>query len=137
MADCTIKKGLKRGEVARHTGCNSETIRYYEKIGLLSAPPRNPNGYRVYDDILVRRLRFILRGRELGFTIEEIRGLLELADCGGQSCSEVQARTEHHLSEVRAKITDLRRIATILARTAAQCADNEAPGCPILDALAA
>jgi MerR family mercuric resistance operon transcriptional regulator len=131
-----IGSGLKRGELARGTGCNLETIRYYEKIGLLREPPRTANGYRVYDDSHVSRLRFILRGRELGFTIEQIRGLLELLDGGNQTCAEVKARTEHHLDDVRAKISDLQRIEAILARTAAQCSGHAVPECPILEALA-
>lgn len=136
MVDHEIARGLKRGELARCTGCNLETIRYYEKIGLLPEPPRSASDYRVYDESHIRRLRFILRGRELGFAIDEIRGLLELVDGGMQTCAEVKARTEHHLTDVRAKITDLRRIETILKRTAAQCSGDAAPQCPILEALA-
>lgn len=128
-------KGLQRGELARRTGCNLETIRYYEKIGLLTEPPRSANSYRVYDETHVSRLRFILRGRELGFTIEDIRGLMDLVDSGNQTCAEVKARTEHHLTDVRAKIADLKRIESILARTAAQCSGEAVPECPILDAL--
>lgn len=131
-----LKGGLKRGELARRTGSNIETIRYYETIGLLAEPSRSANGYRVYEECDVGRLRFILRGRELGFSIEEIRGLLALVDGGTQTCSEVKVRTEHHLVDVRAKIADLRRIEAILARTAALCSGDEAPECPILEALA-
>jgi len=136
MADHVIASGLKRGEMARRTGCNLETIRYYEKIGLLLEPPRNANSYRIYDNTHVRRLRFILRGRELGFSIEDIRGLLVLVDGGTQTCAEVKARTGHHLTDVRAKIADLRRVEAILVKTAAQCSGDEAPECPILEALA-
>ncbi len=136
MADHKIGSGLKRAELADRTGCNLETIRYYEKIGLLKEPPRDANRYRIYDNAHVRRLRFILRGRELGFSIEDIRGLLGLVDGGTQTCAEVKARTEHHLSDVRAKIVDLRRIETILAKTAALCCGDGAPDCPMLEALA-
>lgn len=136
MADHAIRRGLKRSELARRTGSNVETVRYYEKIGLLPEPPRSANDYRIYDEAHVRRLRFVLRGRELGFSIEEIRGLLELVDGGNQTCGEVKARTEHHLTDVRAKIADLRRIEKILAQTAAKCSGDAAPKCPILDALA-
>lgn len=135
MADHKFVNGLKRAELAGRTGCNLETIRYYEKIGLLTEPPRDSNSYRIYGDTHVRRLSFILRGRELGFSIEDIRGLLELVDGDTQTCAEVKARTEHHLSDVRAKIVDLRRIETILAKTAALCSGNAAPDCPILEAL--
>lgn len=135
MADHKIGKGLKRAELADRTGCNLETIRYYEKIGLLKEPPRDANSYRIYDDTHVRRLRFILRGRELGFSIEDIHGLLDLVDGGTQTCAEVKSRTEHHLTDVRAKISDLRRIETILAKTASQCSGDATPECPILEAL--
>lgn len=134
--DRVAGSGLQRGELARRAGCNLETIRYYEKIGLLTEPPRSANGYRIYGDAHIGRLRFILRGRELGFAIEEIRGLMTLVDSGNQTCAEVKARTELHLTDVRAKIADLRRIESILARTAAQCSGDAVPECPILEALA-
>ncbi len=128
-------KGLQRGELARRTGCNLETIRYYEKIGLMPEPPRNASGYRLYDQGHAKRLGFILRGRQLGFEIEEIRGLLELIDGGSQTCAEVKARTERHLANVHAKIADLQRIEQVLARTAAQCSGDMVPECPIVEAL--
>lgn len=136
MKDHVSAKGLKRGELAQQTGCNLETIRYYEKIGMMPDPPRTASGYRVYDGTHVARLRFILRGRELGFSIEEIRGLLSLVDRGTQTCAEVQALTEQHLADVRAKIADLKRIEKVLADTAAQCSGEEVPECPVLEALA-
>jgi MerR family mercuric resistance operon transcriptional regulator len=102
----------------------------------MPAPPRTAAGYRVYDENHVRRLRFILRARELGFAIEEIRGLLHLVDGGNQTCGEVKARTEKHLADVRAKIADLRRIERVLATTAASCSGDDVPECPVLEALA-
>jgi MerR family mercuric resistance operon transcriptional regulator len=137
MADHEIGKRLMRGELARRTGCNLETVRYYETTGLIVPPPRSAKGYRLYGENDVRRLRFVLRARELGFAIEDIRGLLALVDGGTQTCAEVKARTEHHLVEVRAKIADLRRIEAVLATTAARCSGREVPDCPILEALAA
>ncbi|MFN3615358.1 MAG: MerR family transcriptional regulator, partial [Rubrimonas sp.] len=89
MNDHVVGRGLQRAALARRTGCNLETIRYYEKIGMMPEPPRTEAGYRIYDERHVSRLRFILRGRELGFTIEEIRGLLGLVDGGTQTCTEV------------------------------------------------
>ena len=136
MVDHVCGKGLKRAELARRTGCNLETIRYYEKIGMMPEPPRTLSGYRVYGETHVARLRFILRGRELGFSIEELRGLLCLVDRGTQTCAEVKALTEHHLADIRAKIADLRRIEKVLATTAAQCSGEQVPECPMLDALA-
>lgn len=129
-------KRLKRAELARRTGCNLETIRYYEKINLMPEPPRTESGYRIYDQTHVARLRFILRGRELGFSIEELRGLLSLVDHGTQTCAEVKALTERHLTDVRAKIADLKRIEKVLAATAAQCSGEQVPECPVLETLA-
>lgn len=134
--DHKIGRGLQRGELAARTGCNPETVRYYEKIGLLAEPRRSPNGYRSYDDTQVGRLRFILRGRELGFSIEDIRGLLSLVDGGIQTCAEVRRRTQVHLDDIRGKIADLKRIERVLRETAAQCSGEAAPDCPILEALA-
>lgn len=135
MNDHVVGRGLQRAALARRTGCNLETIRYYEKIGMLPDPPRTASGYRVYDDDHVSRLRFILRSRELGFSIDEIRGLLHLVDGGNQTCAEVKERTERHLIDVRSKIADLRRIERVLSATAAKCSGEEVPQCPILDAL--
>ena len=126
---------MKRAELARRTGCNLETIRYYEKIGLLPEPPRNVNSYRIYDETYVDRLRFVLRGRELGFSIDGIRGLLDLVDGGLQTCAEVKTRTERHLIDVRARIADLKLIEAILTRTAAQCSGDAVVECPILEEL--
>lgn len=136
MANHVSGKRLQRAEMAQRTGCNLETIRYYEKTGMMPDPPRTASGYRVYDKTHVSRLRFILRARELGFSIEQIRGLLELVDGGTQTCSEVKERTERHLADVRAKIADLRRIEKVLAATAAQCSGEDVPDCPVLEALA-
>ena len=71
-------KPISRGELARVTGCNLETIRYYETVGIMPDPPRTAKGYRSYDDALVRRLKFVMRSRDLGFSLEEIRDLLGL-----------------------------------------------------------
>lgn len=126
---------MRRAALARRTGCNLETIRYYEKIGMMPEPPRTEAGYRVYDDRHVERLRFILRARELGFSLDDIRGLLSLVDRGTQTCAEVKERTERHLADVREKIADLKRIERVLADTAAQCSGDELSDCPVLEAL--
>jgi Hg(II)-responsive transcriptional regulator len=135
MTDHVSGRTLQRAELARRTGCNLETIRYYEKTGMMPDPPRTASGYRVYDDGHVSRLRFILRARELGFSIGQIRGLLDLVDGGTQTCGEVKERTERHLADVRAKIVDLERIEKVLAETAAQCSGKNVPECPVLEAL--
>ena len=135
MSDHGSKRGLQRAELARLTGCNLETIRYYEKIGILPDPPRTPAGYRVYDVQHVSRLKFILRARELGFSIEETRGLRDLVDGGAQTCAAVKERTERHLTDVRAKIADLRRIEKVLSATAARCSGEDVPDCAVLKTL--
>ena len=127
--------GILRAQLARKTGCNLETIRYYEKVGLLPPPPRSANGYRVYSPDLTQRLRFILRARDIGFSMEETRSLLALTDTGTQTCAEVKHKTEVQLEDVRAKIADLRRMERILANAAAKCSGGEVPECPVLEAL--
>lgn len=124
-----------RGALSKRSGCNIETIRYYEKIGLMPDPPRTGSGHRVYADHHVRRLTFIRRCRELGFGLREIRSLLGLVDGGGASCAEVQALTLDHVADVKRKIADLRRMERVLSGMAAQCEDDTIPDCPIIDAL--
>jgi MerR family mercuric resistance operon transcriptional regulator len=126
---------LRRGDLARVTGCNLETIRYYEAVGLLPTPARSAAGHRLYGGGDVRRLRFILRARELGFSLADIRGLLGLGDGALQSCAEVRDRTATHLHEVQAKIADLQRIEAVLSQTMARCSGKLVPDCPILDSL--
>ena len=92
-------------------------------------------GYRIYSAAHATRLRFILRARELGFSMEDIRGLMGLEDGAAPTCAEVKERTERHLAEVRAKIADLRRIEAVLAATALRCSGAEVPDCPVLDAI--
>src|SRR3546814_313774 len=111
------------------------TIPYEEKVGLLPAPPRSANGYRVYPPQLVQRLQFILHARDLGFAMEEIRSLLSLTDTGAQTCAEVMAKTQVHLEDVQRKITDLQRIERTLSRTLAECSGENVPECAILEAL--
>lgn len=130
-----VLQGLLRAQLANRTGCNLETIRYYEKVGLLPAPPRATNGYRVYPPDLVERLQFILRARDLGFAMDEIRSLLSLTDAGTQTCAEVMERTEQHLVDVSSRIEDLRRIELILKDSLKNCSGGAVPECPILDAL--
>lgn len=132
----TASRGtLKRAELAKLSRCHAETVRYYEKIGLMPDPPRSDSGHRIYGEAHLARLRFIVRARELSFTIEEIRGLLGLVDQGSQTCAEVRDRTEKHLVDIRARIADLRRIERVLRDTAARCSGERVPECPILETL--
>jgi MerR family mercuric resistance operon transcriptional regulator len=124
-----------RGDLARSTGCNIETIRYYEKTNLLPDPPRTGAGYRVYSHVHAKRLRFILRARELGFSMEDVRGLLGLEDGTAPTCGEVKERTERHLADVRAKIADLKQIEKVLSATAARCSGEDVPDCPVLGVI--
>lgn len=126
---------VTRGRLAEETGTNIETIRYYEKIGLMPEPKRSESGYRLYGAAARKRLRFILRGRELSFSIEELRGLLGLVDGGDYTCGEVHEMTVAHLDSVRRKIDDLRRLEQTLAEMAAQCEGGAVPECPVIDVL--
>jgi MerR family mercuric resistance operon transcriptional regulator len=133
--EIAMSRALRRTDLARATGCNLETIRYYEGMGLLPPPARTAAGHRTYDATDAQRLRFILRARELGFPLEDIRGLLGLGDGALRTCAEVKERTERHLAEVRAKIADLRRIEAVLAATASRCSGADVPECAVIACL--
>ncbi|MFZ5619294.1 MAG: MerR family transcriptional regulator [Pseudomonadota bacterium] len=135
MADHRPERGLKRGELAKRTGCHLESIRYYEKAGLMPEPARTDAGHRIYDRDEERRLRFILRARELGFTIEELKGLLKLVDGDGPSCGEVYDMAQSHIASIRSKIADLKKLEKTLSETSLRCVRGDAPECPIIDAL--
>jgi MerR family mercuric resistance operon transcriptional regulator len=128
--------GFTIGRLSRDASVNIETIRYYERIGLMAKPRRSRGGRRLYDEAATHRLRFIRRARELGFPIEEIRTLIALS-VGEGRCAEVHAQTVEHLAEVRAKIADLRTLEGTLTRVADRCQHNKTPDCPIIDALSA
>ena len=124
------------GELSRRTGVNIETIRYYERIKMLPAPPRTASGRRVYGPAETRTLAFIRRSRELGFTLDEVRALLALSAKNGQdACAEVRGLAASHLKEVRAKIADLRAMELVLADAVRRCDAGEAPGCPLIETL--
>ena len=127
--------GTLISELSRLTGVNIETIRYYEKIKMLPAPPRTEGGHRVYGEKERQILAFIRRGRELGFTLDEIRALLELGEPGKASCGEVREIARHHLTHIRSKITDLVKLEKLLAKTISQCSGQKVPDCPVLDML--
>ncbi|ASK89654.1 MerR family transcriptional regulator [Sphingorhabdus sp. SMR4y] len=129
------KQFIKRGELAKITDRNIETIRYYEKIGLLLEPNRSAGGHRLYSRDDRARLGFILRGRDLGFSIEELKSLLSLVDSSDYSCGEVLELTRDHLASVRQKIVDLRKLERTLTDVSAQCEGGDVPDCPIIDAL--
>ena len=130
-----MAKEITRGQLAKRSGCNIETIRYYEKIGLMPEPPRSASGYRQYDVNHERRLLFIMRGRELGFTIEDLKSLLGLVDRREVSCGEVERLAKRHLRSVREKISDLRRMERTLSDTVHSCSGQDVPDCPLIDRL--
>lgn len=122
------------GKLGKATGVNLETIRYYERIGMLPAPSRTGAGYRMFKESDAQRLRFIKRGRELGFSLDEIRALVALADRPGQSCADVDFLVQTHLVEVRQRIADLQRLEAELQRLAG-CSESSVSECRIIDAL--
>lgn len=125
------------GELSTRTGVNIETIRYYERIGLIPAPPRKNGRRRIYDESHVRRLRFVRRSRGLGFALDDIRTLLALADRGEQACSETREMAVRHLADVRGKIASLRKLERALREMTDACRPGRQSSCPILDALSA
>ena len=129
---------LTIGRLSADTGCNIETIRYYEKIGLIEAPPRSGGGYRLYDGDHAQRVAFIKRGRELGFALKQIRNLLEIADDASRhSRAEVKQLVQQHERDVELKIADLQRLLAALRVMSAHCDGGNGPAedCPILHAL--
>ncbi len=130
-----LSGGLAIGVLSKQAQCKVETIRYYERAGLLPAPARSPGGYRLYRNDHLKRLTFIRRARALGFAIAEVRTLLTLADERRRPCAEVRAVATAHLEDVRAKIADLRAMERVLRQTVARCADGRRTDCPLIEAL--
>ncbi len=126
---------LTIGMLAKRTGCKVETIRYYEKIGVLAAPGRSSGGQRRYRPGDLKRLNFVRRARELGFTLADVRGLLSFADDRDRSCAEIQAIGTRHLETIRARLSDLRSMERVLDDMVARCQGGAVPDCPIIDAL--
>jgi MerR family transcriptional regulator, mercuric resistance operon regulatory protein len=123
------------GELSRQTGVNVETIRYYEKVKLLPVPRRTAGGRRLYGHVETRILSFIGRARELGFSPDQIRTLLDLGGPENASCAEVRMVAAQHLDDIRAKIADLRKLERLLAKTIAKCSGHRVPDCPVIDIL--
>ena len=124
------------GELARTADTTAETIRYYERIDLLAAPPRTAGNYRAYSAAHVSRLIFMRRARDLGFSIEQIRALLHLADRKEQSCEAVDVIAREHLADVKRKLADLTALGRELDALIRQCHRGTIAECRILDALA-
>lgn len=126
---------IQIGALAKRTRCNIETIRFYEKVGVLPAPARTEGGNRLYGHGHVSRLTFIRRTRELGFTLDEVRALLRLTDERDRPCGEVKSLAAAHLADVEAKIADLRAMQSALASLIVQCETGDGMDCPLIEAL--
>lgn len=129
------RSDLRIGDLADATGTKAVTIRYYEKAGLLPVPPRTAGNYRAYDAGHVRRLRFIRRCRELGFTLEQVRQLLGLSTDEDRDCAGVDRIALAHLSAVERKLADLGRLANELRRISRCCQGGRIADCRIIEAL--
>lgn len=128
--------GLTIGKVARGAGLAVDTVRYYEREGLLKKPARTATGYRQYTTEAVARLRFIRQAKDLGFSLSEIKELLALRVTPGKSCADVRARTEAKIADVEKRIVQLNRMKRALAKLATACSGREpTSNCPILDAM--
>lgn len=129
------RKGYSIGEVSRATSVNIETIRYYERIGLMPAADRTAGGNRQYSDEQQKQLSFIKRARNLGFSIEQIRSLLVMADENQMSCCQVKDMTASHLKDIQQKIAELKHLEDKLQVLHHKCQCNEGPSCPMIEDL--
>ena len=128
--------GLKIGEVAERGGVNLQTIRYYEREKLLPEPPRLASGYRVYPDQTVRRVRFIKRAQEIGFTLAEIRGLLAIRIDADRDSSEVRTLAQAKIADIEKKIQTLQLMKQVLGRITERCSGcGPTRECPILESI--
>ncbi len=123
------------GELARRTGVRVETIRWYEKMGLIDPPPRSAGNYREYDAAALARLSFIRRGRDLGFSLEQIETLMNLTRDPKADCAEVDAIAREHLTAIERKIADLLALRRQLSTVLDSCAGGTIGNCNILEAL--
>lgn len=122
------------GEAAKHSGVTVETIRYYEREGIVPEADRHANGRRLYDKAAIARLRFIRRCRDLGFTISDIRTLLDLSGASSRSCADVKEVGGRHLAQVRQRKADLESLEAALIELLRACAEDQ-PDCPALSQL--
>ena len=126
---------MKIGELATITGTKAETIRFYEKIGLLAEPARTGGNYRAYGPAHLSRLSFIRRSRDLGFSLEQVRALLSLSDDRSQPCGAIDSMAREHLRAVDAKIADLMALKRELEALVGQCGSGSVSDCRIVEAL--
>lgn len=128
---------MRTGQLAARAGVNLQTVRYYERRGLLVEPPRRESGYREYGQESVQALRFIKRAQQLGFTLNEVGQLLHLASGGPEACDAAQALANHRIADLNDRIADLQAMRDSLARLAKTCERPHAErDCPLLQSLA-
>ena len=123
------------GELSRQTGCKVETIRYYERIEILPLPARTEGGHRVYNESHLKRLNFVLRARRLGFSLADVRRLLELSDGEGETCEQVERMATDRLTQVRNKMADLVLMEGVLDGMVKECRLGKTPQCPLIETL--
>ena len=126
------REGVGIGQLSRRTGCRIETIRYYERIRLLPAPARTIGGYRAYGDADIRRLLFVRRARELGFSLDDVRVLLRLADHAHDACADARSMAVTHLADVESKIDDLKAVQRALMHAVRRCDRRWDGQCPLI-----
>ncbi|MCX7587808.1 MerR family transcriptional regulator [Phenylobacterium sp. 58.2.17] len=131
----TARRALTIGRLAAEAGVHLETIRYYERVGVMPEPDRTPGGHRHYTAAHRQRLAFIRRARELGFSLDDIRTLIALDGPGRGTCAEVEPIAAAHLITVRAKIADLVRLEAVLDDAVRRCAGGTSPSCPVIEVL--
>ena len=131
-----MRRELSISGLSEETGVKVVTIRFYEKIGVLAAPPRTARNYRVYSQHHVRRLNFVRRCRDLGFSLDQILDFLRLASENSSSCAKVCRIAERHLMDVEGKLADLKRLASELRRITSSCSGTRPMSeCRIIEAL--
>ena len=129
-------KGLTISELAKNAGVNIETIRYYERLGLIQEPPRTESGYRIFPPEVIQRIRFIKRSQDLGFSLSEINKLLNMTESESFGCREVRQFASQKLKEIELKIRDLQSIKSVLQDLSNRCpGQGPVHNCPIVERL--
>jgi MerR family mercuric resistance operon transcriptional regulator len=123
------------GVLARRTGCNIETIRYYEKAGMIPHPARSEGGHRLYGIGHLKRLAFVMKARLLGFTLAEVKALLRLVDEQDRPCAEAKELAASHLRDVRAKLANLRAMEAVLKEMVVSCDKGQSGDCPLIERM--
>ncbi|MDT7531210.1 helix-turn-helix domain-containing protein [Sphingopyxis sp. SE2] len=123
------------GVLSRRTGCNIETIRYYEKVGIIPHPARSEGGHRLYGTGHLKRLAFVIKARALGFGLSEVKALLRLVDERDRPCDEAREMAAAHLQDVKAKLSDLRAMAAVLKDMIVRCQTEQSTECPLIERM--